>query len=445
MTTFFARVTEWPVRKARPNKVPGFRSRLVRNKGHLSGTIGTKPDRDGPSGSTTTRQTTSSFSPSGCMSSGPTTRSARSIRAGIFLSRSRRERTWVRRLRPGRSFGPFPPILALALALPTVAFANLQGIDRADNRIVFAGEPPGADREAHRHLRLEDTGGKRESYEAYWRARDRSVPLLRLRLHMQAPGHPFRAAKRKSLEHLIRTHVLFRRLAFAAVEAGTAESVLGPAEYLVFKAGRYRCGTWRHYLSGRADTGPGTLGDTLMTGLYCPASGEVDAARLTAVLTRAGIRGMAVPEADPIPDPSERSREDVLAELVRSGDMNGLRRIAARGGLDPDKIIPFSHPRFAHGRTLRRPMIMAASLFGHTEITVFLLDLGAATSGRAAGAICAAVARNHPDIAEVLLEADPTLAGHQRCGRDGRLSALEVARRLDREAIIELLRATQAR
>ena len=112
-----------------------------------------------------------------------------------------------------------------------------------------------------------------------------------------------------------------------------------------------------------------------MTGLYCPVSREVDAAQLASVVARIGIRGIAVPEADPAEVPSARSREEALAGLVRSGDMMALRRIAARG-LDPDSVIPFSHPRFAGGQTLRRPMLMAASLHGHVEMTVFLLDLG---------------------------------------------------------------------
>ena len=309
---------------------------------------------------------------------------------------------------------------------------------------MFAGTLSGADSEAHRHLRLEDSAGNRESYEVHWRARARSLPLLRLRLHLQSPGHPFRTAERKSVEHLIRTHPLFRGRTFSAVEAGTAESVFGPAEYLVFEAGRHRCGTFRLFLSRHTDTADGVLGDTLMTALYCPVTGEVDAARLASVLARVGIRGIAAPEGNPIASPPARSREEALIELVRSGEMKGLRRVAARG-LDPNAVIPFSHPHFAGGRTIRRPMLMAAALYGHIETTVFLLDLGAATDGPAAGAICAAIARNHPEIVDVLLEANPTLAEYRRCGRGRALPALAVAQRLGRTAIVERLRAAQAR
>lgn len=97
-------------------------------------------------------------------------------------------------------------MFVLALAAPADASAKWRGIDRADNRNVFAGEPASADREAHRHLRFEDAGGKRETYEVHWRARGWRLPLLRLRL--QAPGHAFRSNERKTLEHLIQTHPL---------------------------------------------------------------------------------------------------------------------------------------------------------------------------------------------------------------------------------------------
>ena len=335
-------------------------------------------------------------------------------------------------------------VLGLVLAAPTGALAKWQGIDRTDNRIVFAGAPSGADSESHRHLRLEDTAGERESYEVHWRARDRGVPLLRLRLHVRALDHPLRTENHGSLEHVSRNHPLFRGKTFTPIEAGIAESIVGPAEYLIFEAGRNRCGTFRLYPSLHAGDADDTLGDTVMTGLYCPVSREVDAAQLASVVARIGIRGTAVPEADPVEVPSARSREEALAGLVRSGDMRALRRIAARG-LDPDSVIPFSHPRFAGGQTLRRPMLMAASLHGHVEMTVFLLDLGAATHGPAAGAICAAIARNHPEIVEVLLEADPALAQYRRCGRGRGLPALTVAQRLGRTAIVERLRAAQAR
>ena len=321
--------------------------------------------------------------------------------------------------------------------------AQWHGIDRLDNRIVFAGTPAGAVRETHRHLRLEDTAGRRETYEAHWRARGRRLPLLRLRLHRDAPAHPFRTAERKSLEHLMQTHPLFRRRTVATVEAGTVESVLGPAEYLVFEAGEDRCGTWRVYPNRNENTDDDVLGDTLMTGLYCPASGEVDAARLASVLARVGVGDIAVPEVEEsAPDPPHAPES--LASLVKSGDMTGLRRVAAHG-LDPDSVIPFSHPRFAGGRTIRRPMLVAASLHGHVEMTVYLLDLGAATGGAAASAICAAIAGDHPEIVEALLEADAALAEHGACGRGRSMPALAVARRLNRTAIVELLRAARDR
>ena len=305
---------------------------------------------------------------------------------------------------------------------------------------MFAGAPSGADSETHRHLRPEDSDRGHESYEAHWTAREPGPPLLRLRLHLTAPDHPFVAGKRASLEHSGRTHPLFRRHEFTAVETGTAESAVGPVEYLVFEARRKRCGLFRLFLSRRANGAD----DTLMTGLYCPVSHEVDAAELASVVARIGIRDIAVPETNPDEVPDARSREEALADAVRSGDMKGLRRIAARG-LDPDSVIAFSHPRFARGRTIHRPMLMAASLYGHVEMAAFILDLGATTDGPAAGAICAAIARNHPDIVEMLLESSPELAEYRRCGQDRAQPALALARRLGRAAIVEHLRAAQVR
>lgn len=335
-------------------------------------------------------------------------------------------------------------MLMLILAAPADAVAKWRGIGRAENRIVFAGEPAGADSVSNRHLRLEDTGGKREAYEVHWRARGWRLPVLRLRLHMWTSSHAFWTAERKSLEGLIRTHPLFRGRAFAAIEVGTAKSVLGSAEYLVFEAGENRCGTMRLYVSRDAGISADMPGDTLMTALWCPPSGEVDVARLASVLARTGVRGIADPEAGPLEDPSAPGRDEVLAGLARSGDMKALRRIAA-GDLDPDTVVAFSHPHFANGRTIRRPMLMAASLFGHVEMVVFLIDHGAATHGRAAGAICAAIARDRPRIVEVLLDADPALAEYGRCGRRGGLSAMALARRLDRRAIVDRLQAALVR
>ena len=369
------------------------------------------------------------------------------IALGSLRCRGREILRHVRRRRPTnqrRTLGWRPSLaLGLVLAAPAGVLAKWHGIDRPDNRIVFAGTPSGADREAHRHLRLEDTAGRRESYEAHWSARARRLPVLRLRLHMDAPDHPFRATERKSLEHLIQNHPLFRGRTFTAVDAGTAESVPDPAEYLVFEAGRDRCGTWRLYLSRHPSADADVLGDTLMTGLYCPVSGEVDAARIALLLARTGVRGIAEPEAEELAPEPTRDPE-LLARLVRSGDMTRLRRIAARG-LDPDSVIPFSHPGFAGGRTIRRPMLVAASLHGHIEMTVYLLDLGAGTSGAASSAICAAIAGDHPEIVEALLEANAALAKYWACGRGRSMPALAVARRLDRTAIVELLRAARDR
>ena len=275
-------------------------------------------------------------------------------------------------------------VLVLLLAVPPEASAKWNGIDRSNNRILFLGAPFEAESEFHRHLRLEDTGGKGETYEAHWRARDSRLPLLRLRLRIQAPGQFFRSNKRKSLEQLVQSHPLFKRRAITTVESGTTRSMLGSADYLVFEAGKDRCGTFRLYPSPDWSNTGDSLDNMLLTALYCPVSNDVDAPVLSSLLARTGIRGIAEPEADPEEVPSARNRIEVLERVVPAGDMKGLRRIAVQG-LDPDTEITFSHPRFANGRSIRRPLLLAASLYGHVEMTVFLLDHGATTAGSAGG------------------------------------------------------------
>ncbi len=335
-------------------------------------------------------------------------------------------------------------VLGLALTVPATTEARWNGIDRQENRILFSGMPPGAEHVSHRHVRHEDLNGRRELYEAHWKAAGRRLPLLRIRLHLWTPEHASRTAGHKSLEENIQTHPLFRGRAFAALEAGTAKSVLGDNEYLVFKAGKDRCGTWRIYLYRNAGAVADGRGDTMVTGLSCPVTGDVDATIIVSMLSRVGIRGIATPGTDPAAASSGRTRNEDLFEVVRTGNMKRLRRIAVRG-LDPDTTISFNHPLYARGRTLHAPMIVAASLYGHTEMAVFLLDHGAGTHLAAASAICAAVARNHPDIVRVLLEADPALANYERCGRNRTQPPLAVAKRLHRWPIVELLRNAGAR
>ena len=159
---------------------------------------------------------------------------------------------------------------------------------------------------------------------------------------------------RGAQEHRTRdpTHPLFEALAFSADAARTTDPVLEPAEYLVFEAGRFRCAARCLYLIRRPTDEADTLGDTLMIELHCPTDRRVNARVLNTLLTRIGIWGIVVPEADPVEATPARSQQDVLADLVRSGDMTGSGASPRRAGprsRDPGQLSAF------HRRTVDPP------------------------------------------------------------------------------------------
>ena len=228
----------------------------------------------------------------------------------------------------------------------------------------------------------------------------------------------------------------------STVETGTAETAVGPAEFLILQGGERQCGVFHLYLDDGTISRPDTLGNGYLIGYYCPVSARVDTRTLESLLSKVGVRGIAVPKAeDPRaggPAASQSPTTHPLTILVATGDIKGLRRAAVKD-FDPDTIIPFQHPRFAGGRVIDRPILMAAALFGRTEMVVFLLKKGATTRGRSAGAICAAIAMKHPQIVDVLLKKDRELKHYDRCGRRGGLSAIDLAKRLNLDDIVEKL------
>ena len=327
-------------------------------------------------------------------------------------------------------------LLALAsfAAAPAGAAGQWQSIARAENRVVFASDRFDAYEGSHIHLPLKATHYVFEVYAAFWGAGVPPFPVFSLVMVRPAPGRSLDANGRKSLEDAGKTleeeakgQKWARGLAFAAGGSGVADSVLGPAAYLFFTAGDRRCAIFRRYLNDEND--PDRPDNIYLTGFYCPPFGALDRTALDAVLARIGIRDIAVPEPPPA---------DGLAALIAAGDLAGLRRI---GGLDPDAAIGFSHPRFAGGRTVRRPMIVAAALFGRAATVAWLIERGASLAGRSSGAICAAIAGGHGDVVERLLTARPALARYPRCGRGRNLAAGALARRLGHAAIAERLEA----
>ena len=334
---------------------------------------------------------------------------------------------------PARPLLPFLPALALALAAPGDASAKWRGIAEADSRIVFAGRQLDAYRSAHRYLPFEENAYKHESYLASWRAGVRRLPVLWIRLQLLAPGRYFPQGLQQDLEGRAKGFDWFRGKPFSVEKTGKAAMAFGTADTMIFASGRDRCAIFRAYFDSGAASDVDTLGNTVMTGLYCPPDGGVDSAALGAVLSRIGIRGLAVPEAET----REATRPDAppdIARLVREGDMRGLR-VAAAAGFDPDRVIAVSHPRIGGGREIRRPLLAAAALFGHTEMVAFLLDRGASTGGPAAWAICGAVVTNRRDVVDLILEKDPAAAYYGSCGRGRDLTPRALARRLGREDI----------
>lgn len=349
----------------------------------------------------------------------------------------------------GRSAMTARGIAALALALALLlgpapgAEAKWRGIRAGDSQIVFAGRDFDAYRASWHYLPFVESAHRMEGYLATWTAPGRRVPVFMAQVQILAPGYYFDSARAPPVAEFPRLFGWFGTLEIVHGETGAADTPAGKAEYLVFTAGKHNCAVFLLYVHGAWSANPSAAGTTRLFGLYCPVSGAVDGAAVRSVLAKIGIREVGVPgeETREAARPGARggTGEGDLALLVTGGDMRGLRR-RALAGLDPDTVIAYSHPRFARGRELRRPMLHAAALFGHTEIVAFLLDRGASTQGPAAGAICAAIAMNRPGIVDLLLEKDPGLSEFRRCGRAGTLSPLQLAMRLGHLDIAETLR-----
>ena len=337
---------------------------------------------------------------------------------------------------------PFAFVLALVAAAPGDASAKWRGMTAADSRIVFAGRDFDGYRASWHYLPFVESAYRWEGYLATWMAPPRRLPVFWARLQILAPGYHFQDGTQNSLDERARKLSWFRNKPFSAGEDGTAGTVLGQTRYLIFTSGENRCAAFRLFIDDGSYASPNSAGNTLLLGLYCPVDGGLDGASVRSVLAKIGIRDVAVPAGETHeaarPDKSPGTAEEDLAALVTGGDIRGLRRKAVKG-LDPDAFIRFDHPRFAGGRPIRRPMLTAAALFGHTEIVVFLLDRGASTQGPAAGAICAAIAMDRAEIVDVLLGTDPALRGYDRCGRNRDLTTLGLAKRLGRRRIADRL------
>lgn len=340
----------------------------------------------------------------------------------------------------------FALVAALVLAAFTDAFAQKwQGITEAENKIVFSGNDLD-DYPALHYYQPVDESNSQERYRARWTVGHRGRLVFRIDLIILPPDHHFPTNPGIQLDRI--TEALGRLKSFSTVDTGTVGTALGPAEFVMIEIGKHRCGAFHLFLDDGAISHPDTLGNRYLTGAYCPVSGQVDAQILESLLSKVGVRGIAVPKVEETqaggPPGSQRATMDPLTVLVATGDIKGLRRAAAKD-FDPDTIVAFQHPRFADRQVIRRPILMAAALFGQTEMVVFLLKKGATTRGRSSGAICAAVAMKHPQIVDVLLKKDPELKNYDRCGRMGSLSPIDLARRRNLHDIVDMLLETPSR
>ncbi len=346
----------------------------------------------------------------------------------------------TRSMRLGRLF---TLVVALVLAASTGAFAQKwQGIAEAENKIVFSGSDLD-DYLALHYYQPFDASNSQESYRARWTVGPGRRTVFRIDLRILPPDHHFPTDREVPLvDRFTKVFARFKNVPVSTVETGTAGTAVGPAEFLILEGGERRCGVFHLYLDDGTISRPDTLGNGDLMGFYCPLSARVDARTLESLLSKVGVRGIAVPKVEEPraggPPASQSPTTHPLTILVATGDIKGLRRAAVKD-FDPDTIIPFQHPRFAGGRVIRRPILMAAALFGQTEMVVFLLKKGAITRGRSSGAICAAIALKHPQIVDVLLKKDPGLKHYDHCGRRGGLSAIDLAKRLNLDDIAEKL------
>ena len=332
-------------------------------------------------------------------------------------------------------------VIALVLAAFTDAFAQKwQGITEAENKIVFSGSDLDGYPALHYYQPFDDNSSE-ERYRARWTVGPGRRSVFQIELITLPPDRHFPTRRTIHLDRIAKAIGRFKNKPFSTVDTGTAGTALGPAEFLILAAGNHQCGVFHLYLDDGTISHPDTLGNGYLIGYYCPVSAQVDARTLESLLSKVGVRGIAVPTVEEPPAGTPMVSHlsmDPLTILVATGDVKGLRRVAAKD-FHPDTVVAFQHPLFAGGRVIRRPILMAAALFGQTEMVVFLLKKGASTRGPSSGAICAAVAMGHPLIVEVLLKKDPELKDYNRCGRGRDLSPIDLAKRFNLHDVVDKL------
>ena len=136
---------------------------------------------------------------------------------------------------------------------------------------------------------------------------------------------------------------------------------------------------------------------------------------------------------------------DQLTSAVVSGDVEALRTLLDDGA-DPDAFISFRHPKFAGGNNVKRRLLVAAAVYGHTDVAELLIGSGATLSHPLNEfAICPAAALGHVDMVVLLVRAGVPPNPRRLCGARGDKTPLQIAEARGHTDITRVLRDAGAK
>jgi len=136
---------------------------------------------------------------------------------------------------------------------------------------------------------------------------------------------------------------------------------------------------------------------------------------------------------------------DQLTSAVVSGDVDAVQTLLDDGA-HPDAFISFRHPKFAGGNKVRRRLLVAAAVHGHTDVAELLIGSGATLSHpHNEFAICPAAALGHVDMVILLIQVGVPPNPRRKCGERGDKTPLQIAEARGHFDITRVLRDAGAR